>query len=1159
MRGDPFQTGGKNSRLLKEVHDLIFFVSSDGSAEKIVRTPVHQGSADANTVYLIAPFDAGAQVSCLLRLPDGAQTEPVLMQGEERVPGVYDERGRAFSGWSCTLPANACAHFGRVAVQFRIYRADGTVLATAASSFTVSRGIRAELPETPSADTYEQILANIAALKSDVAGGVFAARAVYAWNPDHIYGANEIVFYPDVGDYGAFVKSVQAGNKGQAPYTDGAINAAWWEEVVNFNNITEDYLKQLNDLIDGAETDLAQMVTAAKQAFGETLAKAESAQSAAEAAKADAQTAKTQAETAQEQAQAAKAQAESFASAAEGDAQRAETSAGQAQASEEGAARSASAASGSAQQAAGSASGAAGSASQAAASALSAQGYMEQAKEYAQKEYKIYESFDALPVPGDSAFIYLIPASDGFANDGYSEYLWIAEENKYEFIGSLNDVDLSGYAETDGTYPDMTVGSAQNAANAEHAQSADEANDPNAVHFTAQALTTEQQEQARENIGAGFLWGTAIANETDLDSLVPNFTQKACYYYCGSIAAAQTLVHAPVTVPFSLMSFAQQVTGGRFVQVLYAVGTPETLYTRYCENGAWSGWRAGAFTDGNYPAMTAGKAERLAKTVSVATTNNSAQYGWWRFASLPFSNLTAISGTSSYSAVLLVNSINPAGIDNTNAIQSGLIELELRLDGGEPTSINTNDVMKVLCGGLSPDLFCCTVSDTEIEFYVYLNAAYNRRNFTVLDEVYYDDEQINALEFEAAFASSSAPVGAVYAVNRNCAACDGDGNTIAERYLAVVTGDSSKGSQENTLLDGSKSLDFNDYIRSGRYELHGYAQNPLVNFPVSASNPSAENADWYLDVYVRGASYLLQIARSVRSDGAVAMRGLYNGSWSEWQTQTESGVVPNAETLVPRQLTSADDLDEIVGAAYWGKAFYCAGSNMPENSPSGMSGGSVLVLRAGGNATVQIYSADVGSSSDERPTIFIRSISAPSTTTWSAWEEIATSDGSYPNLHAGRASADGEGNNIAETYAAKTQIPKLNGSNTLNGQSFYAPTSSGRRGQFVCMSGSGSTPQWKSIPDKVEITTTSLLTELVTNPGVSFLFDESDSTDSYFSFGTDENFPKYLRAAIVLRQGTDSFFAITLDRVGSLSFCFLHMLTNVTPGTNTACLRLGVF
>ena len=1130
---------------------MIFFVANDGTIIKGLPSPVYQGSANANTIYLIAPFAANISVTAAFRLPNGVVTSPVAMTPQNALQGIVDKvTGKEYAGWTYALPNSITELLGVVTVQFFFYSAQaGVITATSSTSFEVGLGVPAVLPSTPDEDVYEEILSNLAALQTQLNNGTFTARSVYAWNSTYTYGANEIVFYPDVGDYGAFVKSVQAGNKGQAPYTGGAINSAWWEEVVNFNNITEDYLKQLNDLIDGAETNLNGIIQDAQQAFGETLNKAEAAQSAAEAAKADAQTAKTQAETAQEQAQAAKAQAESFASAAERDAQRAETSAGQAQASEEGAARSASAALGSAQQAAGSASGAAGSASQAAASALSAQGYMEQAKEYAQKEYKIYESFDALPVPGDSAFIYLIPASDGSANDGYSEYLWLAEENKYEFIGSLNDVDLSGYAETDGTYPDMTVGSAQNAANAEHAQSADEANDPNAVHFTAQALTAEQQEQARENIGAGFLWGTAIANETDLDSLVPNFTQKACYYYCGSIAAAQTLVHAPVTVPFSLMSFAQQVTGGRFVQVLYAVGTPETLYTRYCENGAWSGWRAGAFTEGIYPSMTAGKAERLSKQVNF---NNSSVTGWANIGHIPLSELQAQSG--GYGARLIINGIQPINDGAWNAALSGDVELDWRKDS------NTIS-LALLSGNIPTDHICAGLDAEKITLYLNMPRTYMGYLVTVFSEASWKSaDGFAPFMFDAPTYGQSAPAGAVYAVNRNCAACDGDGNAIAERYLAVVTGDSSQGSQENTLLDGSKSLDFNDYIRSGRYELHGYAQNPLVNFPVSASNPSAENADWYLDVYVRRATaYLLQIARSVRSDGAVAMRGLYNGSWSEWQTQTEGGVAPNAETLVPRQLTSDDDLDEIVGAAYWGKAFYCAGSNMPENSPSGMSGGSVLVLRAGGNATVQIYSADVGSSSDERPTIFIRSISAPSTTTWSAWEEIATSDGSYPNLHAGRASADGEGNNIAETYAAKTQIPKLNGSSILNGQSFYAPLVNGYLGEILTGKSGGGT-EWNKAFDAVDIPSTVALTNVIPAPGVGIIF-EGGTAGSTFDVYVSGGGPRMsdLKAAIVVRSAAFDFFGIGFTASGSI-----NMISNegtgfgIDPGNNTKCLNIGI-
>lgn len=283
----------------------------------------------------------------------------------------------------------------------------------------------------------------------------------------------------------------------------------------------------------------------------ETMQAAVSAKNAAEAAQAGAEAAQSAAETAEDNAKASETAAQGYANAASGSAGQAATSAGQAQASAEQAAgsasaagQSASAAAGSASQAAQSAGAAAGSAGDAADSALAAQGYMEQAKEYAQKEYKIYDSFDDLPVPGDSAFIYLVPSSSATGDDSYAEYLWISEDNKYEYIGSVNDIDLSNYAQVSGTYPNMTVGNATNAtnaANAENANNAASANkvanaltvvvdgestvydgsaartvdinttsstDPEAVHFTEQALTSEQQTQARENIRAAGTRGT---------------------------------------------------------------------------------------------------------------------------------------------------------------------------------------------------------------------------------------------------------------------------------------------------------------------------------------------------------------------------------------------------------------------------------------------------------------------------------------------------------------------------------------------------------------------------------------------------------------------------------------------------------------------------
>lgn len=187
----------------------------------------------------------------------------------------------------------------------------------------------------------------------------------------------------------------------------------------------------------------------AKTAAEAAEAGAEVAQGAAEAAQTAAETAQGKAETAQSAAETAQGKAEMAQAAAEAAQTAAETAEGNAKTSETNAGTYAGNASGSA--------------SAAAQSATQAQAYMEQAKQYAQKEYQIYDSFDELPVPGDSAYIYLVPASGGSGNDSYSEYLWITETGKYEFIGNVNDVDLSGYAQVNGTYPNMTVGNATKA------------------------------------------------------------------------------------------------------------------------------------------------------------------------------------------------------------------------------------------------------------------------------------------------------------------------------------------------------------------------------------------------------------------------------------------------------------------------------------------------------------------------------------------------------------------------------------------------------------------------------------------------------------------------------------------------------------------------
>lgn len=361
---------------------------------------------------------------------------------------------------------------------------------------------------------------DVSDMQTALQNGDIFSRGFVGWNPTYTYGAGEVTFYPDIGTYGAFVKSVQAGNTNHAPYTDGTVNSAWWSEVVNFNTVTDDFFTEIKAIQTAAE--------AAQSAAETAQGKAEDAQAAAEEAESGAQ---TQAQAAASSATAA----EESADAAESAKEAAQTAQNAAESAE-----------GNAQAYAGQASGSASAASQ---SEINARSYMEQAKQYAQKEYQVVESFDDLPRPGDSAYIYLVPSGSGSSNDHYSEYLWISEGNDYEFVGAINEVDLSGYAQTNGTYPNMTVGNASNAASAQtavkatqdaagndiaatyakqtgtyagmtvgNATQAGSANDPSAVHFTAQTLTDEQKAQARTNIGAADA-GTVATNTSDIADL----------------------------------------------------------------------------------------------------------------------------------------------------------------------------------------------------------------------------------------------------------------------------------------------------------------------------------------------------------------------------------------------------------------------------------------------------------------------------------------------------------------------------------------------------------------------------------------------------------------------------------------------------------------
>lgn len=382
---------------------MIYFTNASGGITLSVPDRVYQGSPEGSKVYLVGPYAENAAVTAKFFLPDGRVSEPCLLERECDVEGYTDADGNALAGWAAQLPACVTEKFGIVRVQFEITAAGGAVSA-AAAHFTVERGIPPQLPVQPQADVYAQILAALAGVQGDLSNGYFAARSLYQWNALYEYGAGELVYFAEEGEDGAFVRSVAAGNKGNPPYVNGVLDAAHWEEAVPFDAVLE------------AEQNAAASAAAAAL----SAAAAQGAESAAAESEQAAETSKTAAAQSASDAAAARQNAQTYAQNANS-------------------------------------------------SAVSAAASAELARQYAEigiQPNTDYTALDDLPVPGTTKFIYLLPSSGSGDNDTYNEYIWVPDKQGYEFIGSTK-VDLSGYAQTDGTYAGMTVGNAASAVKAE--------------------------------------------------------------------------------------------------------------------------------------------------------------------------------------------------------------------------------------------------------------------------------------------------------------------------------------------------------------------------------------------------------------------------------------------------------------------------------------------------------------------------------------------------------------------------------------------------------------------------------------------------------------------------------------------------------------------
>lgn len=244
---------------------MIFFVANDGTVISSVPSPVYQGSVNANNIYLVAPFAANLQVTVAFKLPNGVWTGRYLMTQVNEIKGVINENtGKPYVGWQFSMTNEITQYYGTVTAQFYFYAGQGTVItASSATSFTVGQGVPEILPPKPTEDIYNQIIDNLSVLSQQLNNGTFAARSIYAWNSQYTYGASELVFYPDKGEYGVFLKSLKDSNNAP-PYKDGVLDGNW-QLISDFNILTELYTLK-SDMQAAVQETQAQAAAAAQSA-----------------------------------------------------------------------------------------------------------------------------------------------------------------------------------------------------------------------------------------------------------------------------------------------------------------------------------------------------------------------------------------------------------------------------------------------------------------------------------------------------------------------------------------------------------------------------------------------------------------------------------------------------------------------------------------------------------------------------------------------------------------------------------------------------------------------------------------------------------------------------------------------------------------------------
>ena len=142
---------------------MIFFLNANGNTTIVKNEAINQGSIDANSLIIVAPFSRTNVVSASFILPNG-----LVVEGGIAVPladlgttPLKDNNGNIYNSWGLDLDFPATQYSGTVKVQFSISLGSGKTLKTYTTQFEVSKGIVANLPSFDEIANGEEIYTKI--------------------------------------------------------------------------------------------------------------------------------------------------------------------------------------------------------------------------------------------------------------------------------------------------------------------------------------------------------------------------------------------------------------------------------------------------------------------------------------------------------------------------------------------------------------------------------------------------------------------------------------------------------------------------------------------------------------------------------------------------------------------------------------------------------------------------------------------------------------------------------------------------------------------------------------------------------------------------------------------------------------------------------------